>query len=129
MQFVYWILATKIACTCCSIRRNEALFRFQSSVEAKRSRRSPSTSRSHSDDDAASNFSGFAAVDDSDAERAKQYNVSEDIRNKVEMFFSLKKTAENFQKYLDFAAADSQQTCRLSRKMPFNDPDVASLNA
>ena len=68
-------------------------------------------------------------MDKSDDKRAKEYNVSEDIRNKVEMFISLKKTADNFPDYWDIVAENFDHSYRLSRNMPFNDFDDASLNA
>ena len=76
------------------------------SVEAKRSRRSPSTSRSHSDNEEPYDSEGFAAVGDSDDELPKNYKLSEEMREQVELFLNMRKAADNFQCSFQFEYLD-----------------------
>ena len=98
------------------------------SVEAKRSRRSPSTSRSHSDDEDLSDDDGLAAVGDSDDERPKNYKLSDDMREQVELFLDFNKTGLNLPSYWDFEAGNSRENYVVHWKLPFDDPDVMAIN-
>ena len=98
------------------------------SIEAKRSRRSPSTSRSHSDDEELSDNDGFAAVGDSDDEWPNTYKLSDDMRENVQFFLKLQKAADKFQDYFDFEACDSRKKYLMYRTLRFDNPDVMAIN-
>ena len=71
---------------------------------------------------------GFAAVGDSDDELPNNFKLAEEMREQVELFLNMQKTAVNFQYYFQFEFWDSIQCYLMNRDLPFDNPDVMAIN-